>query len=258
MPRPRPKRSRAYPAVDLRAAIQLVARQCQALGYGGHRRESIAQALGHAKPSGPAARKIAAMAHYGLLDRRHGFYQPTPLARQLLETSERETVRSARMKAFLNPTLFRELYDTYRPLGRIPSMLGPTLARDHGISESAQEDVASIFLESGEFAEVLDHQGQFEGPRPAPVDPVRTETPEPSRTPPGSSSQALQLSVALDHGKAEIHFPERLSLLDVKQLRQLLAQFEIKVSGLEERLGREQIGRGRETTPHIVPIRDSS
>lgn len=238
-------RSRAYPAVDLKTAIQLVNRLVQALGPGAQSREAIAQSLGHAKSSGPAARKIAAMNHFGLLEKSDKLYRPTDLAKALLR-SDQEQLNRSRKEAFLNPTLFREVFDAYRTQGAIPSLLGHTLAQSHGISENVQEEVASIFRDSGIFAGVLTPEGEFVGPRPAHVDPARdlssASEPDEARSEPGAT-ETQSATIQLKYGEAQLVLPTRLTSSDFRRLKALLEVYAPDLENQEPR-----------TKPNLVPM----
>ncbi|MEM7582458.1 MAG: hypothetical protein AAF560_03685 [Acidobacteriota bacterium] len=226
--RAKAKRSRAYPAITLKAAIQLVQRQTAQLGPGSFDRETIAKALGHARSSGPAARKIAAMSHYGLLSRANKCYSPTSLAKRLLR-SDMDGLAAARKKAFLKPTLFHEVFERYRNEGALPELLGPALASDHGISPAVQEEVASIFRESGVFAGALKADGSFTGPRPVAVDPTRDLRLEPransAEAEVRSSEPRQKASIRLSHGKAVLSLPSKLTQSDYQKLTALLSAY---------------------------------
>lgn len=146
-------RSVAYPGVLLSEAIDLTSKLRDALGKGPYSREEAAKALGHSKLTGPAARKVAALVHYGLLERSGNTYSQSQLAQDILKPVSDELRNAAIKKAALQPKLFQKLCHKFGGQA-LPSMLQNILIRE-GISEAAADDVVRIFTETMLFAELL-------------------------------------------------------------------------------------------------------
>lgn len=147
------ERSVAYPSVTLGDAVDFTSKLREALGKGPYSRDEAARALGHVKLSGPAARKVAALVHYGLLVRSGNAYNQTQLAQDILKPLSDEQKTEAVIKAVRSPRLFEKLIQKYSGQA-LPTMLHHVLIRE-GISESAANEVSRLFTESIKFAGLL-------------------------------------------------------------------------------------------------------
>jgi hypothetical protein len=234
-----PSRSRAYPAIDLQEALEMLQKVTYGLGWGEHDRDAIAQALGYSSgSSGAAIRKIAALAHYGALQRKQGSYSPTLLARTLLDPKSKAELQVALQKAFLNPALFREIVEAYLPDGKVPRLLAHTL-RIHRIASNAAEEVARVFMASAQFAGILAADGVFEasylestGNRPA-VKPQSLSLEESATEPSPAEKreeQEQELKISLTDGKfGYIRLPRRLNDQDIRILKKQIEVLETQV-----------------------------
>jgi hypothetical protein len=111
-----------------------------------------------------AARKIAALVHYGLMDRSAGRYRLSALGQRLLAFPlGSPEMLSARRSALERPVLFRSILDRFRLEGHISSSLAEVLATDFGITVKASFDAADIFLRSARFAKILANDGRLLG-----------------------------------------------------------------------------------------------
>lgn len=166
------ERSTAYPVLDLATAYRILRQDLAGLGTAELDRDQMAKKLGYQTAwGGLAARKIGALVHYGLLNRRANRYGLSPLGLRLqnLDLGDPEFF-SAICSALEHPTLFKALLDRYRDFGKLPTNLAQELAT-FGITERASADVAELFRNSALFAGVLDTGELFhsEAMRPAPV-----------------------------------------------------------------------------------------
>lgn len=156
------KRSRAYPAIDLESAIELLNRVVPILLEGDRERDDLAQTLGYSSgKGGAAARKIAALGHYGFLNRKGSIYSLSALSGYYIKADSQEDRQYAVGIAFRQPTLFQDLVEKLEPEGRIPADLGQILEHQHGIAHRASKDVARIFRVSAQFVGVIDLAGNF-------------------------------------------------------------------------------------------------
>ncbi|MCB1058171.1 MAG: hypothetical protein KDD11_21950 [Acidobacteria bacterium] len=157
-------RSRAYPAITLRAAAEAVEHLRSELGTGAWDRQPLAEALGYRNAAGgPGARKIAALTQFGLLRRRHGRYSFTELGETLALYRDGRELDTALEEALRQPPLFAALWQRYEPEGRLPGRLEHALVRDHGITPRASARAAEVFLLSAQYAGVVDLDGRFLG-----------------------------------------------------------------------------------------------
>ena len=181
--RPATERSRAYPVLNLEEGSRAIGEILSRLGDGAFGREVLAEVLGYSNAhGGPGARKIAALAQYGLLRRRAGRYSPTPLARRIAEAGHAQERESALRRALRQPPLFRALIERYAPQGRVPAHLASVLWREHGITRKASRAAAETFLQSARYAGVLDRDGVLLPGEPAGPPPPERRPPE--RRPP--------------------------------------------------------------------------
>ncbi len=237
------ERSRAYPAIDLETAVDHLVRLVDQLGKGEHDRVSITKAFGYTSPTGIAARKVAALAHFGLLERKKKSYQTTELSQRILHPRSEQEKREALRESFCAPTLFAELVDRFEGEGKIPRSINNLLVRDFKINSSVAADVAQIFHASAQYVGALNDNGHFVSglgasqavdsdlPMPSPEHPIATLAPE-SGTPPGQ-----RFEVRLSNGQGVLSVPGVLSKNDLEKLRRLIALVEIDV---EEEISEEE------------------
>ncbi len=214
-------RSKAYPAIPLDEALTLTSTLLDALGSHPATRADIASELGYeSSEGGVAGRKIAALVHYGLLERRRGRYTPTPLAEQAIHPRSDAERDAARREALRSPQLFRTLLEHY---GRgddaavsLPAQLEAILSRDHGITRRASGHAADVFRRSARFAGLLDAPARPAGQGKAAI--VGSPTTQRSDDP---GEQRIDL--ALPGGRlARLTVPLDLDVRDVELLRRLL------------------------------------
>lgn len=144
-------RSTAYPAIPLSEAIEYSKKLIAAYPKSSFDRASAAMSMGYATLSGASAPKVAALAHYGLLNRKGNAYNNSDLAERILHYSTEEEKAEAILEAVKHPKLFESLIAEYS--GRaIPPTLNNILVRQYKISLKVAETVVQIFKESLEFA----------------------------------------------------------------------------------------------------------
>jgi hypothetical protein len=148
------KRSRSNPGVDLEECVALSRKVQQELGFGDHTRLAISQALGSNGITGSTARKIAAMAAFGLLRKAGEGYSLTGLFRKLLRPLPGEEPKILK-ECFMTVPLYQELLERYRPDGFIPASLPAILERHYEIVHPAGNQAAKVFLSSAIYAGLL-------------------------------------------------------------------------------------------------------
>ena len=144
-------RSTAYPAIPLGDAIEYSKKLIASYPKSQFDRASAATSIGYATLSGASAPKVAALVHYGLLDRRGNAYKNSDLAERILHFSTEEEKAEAILEAVKHPKLFESLIGEYS--GRaIPPTLNNILFRQYKISLKVADTVVKIFKDSLEFA----------------------------------------------------------------------------------------------------------
>ena len=224
------ERSRAYPVLSLEDGRRVMRDILAGLGEGSFSREVLGEVLGYSNArGGPGARKIAALAQYGLLRRRAGLYSPTSLARRLVEPSSDAARKAALHRALRRPPLFAALLDRYLPQGRIPSQLAAVLWRDYGITRKASRAAAETFCESARYAEVMDRDGIFLGglEMEAPRE-LGSDTPAGAET--GLDAAEQRFEFAITGGRvARLFLPLSLCRRDLEIIRRQIKFLEYQV-----------------------------
>ena len=151
----RVERGIKYPADNLEAAIELLSRVKDSLGYGSASRETLAEALGYRGISGTSARKIGSLTHYDLVERvGNGAYRISELGRRILVPTSPAERQQAVAEAAKRPALFAALFQKYQDHA-LPTLLPNLLVREHGVGSSAADQAANTFRETAEYAGLL-------------------------------------------------------------------------------------------------------
>lgn len=147
-------RSAAYPSSSLSEAVEHLKKIHKDLGKGPYDRDSAAKSIGYSGVSGASASKIAALAHYGLIQRIGSGYIETELGTRIALSIDQEEESDALLEAFKSPTLFSKLFSDFGGKA-IPAKLEIILVRQYRITEQASKDAAKAFRESAEFVGIL-------------------------------------------------------------------------------------------------------
>lgn len=159
--KPSRERSKAYPGAPLEDCIRYTSQIKKELGRGSHDRESLAKAMGFGTVSGAVSPKIAALVHFGFLNRTASGYELSDESKSITDPiDERERAQAIRV-AFSRPYLYQEIINKFEVDGKIPSQLPTHLHRFHGITDAASSSAAEIFVASGRFAGVLDQDNNI-------------------------------------------------------------------------------------------------
>lgn len=146
-------RSVAYPSIDLEQALSAARDIKNAFGTGGFSRQDAATALGHENLTGSAARKVAALVHYGLLERTGNAYKLAKPVGDILNPVDEKSKENAIQEAALKPRIFSSIHSEY--VGQaLPSLLENIVMRK-GVTESASRDVVRNFKETMNFSGLL-------------------------------------------------------------------------------------------------------
>jgi hypothetical protein len=138
----------------LESALETVSTLRAKLGDGPYSREQAAIELGYSGISGISSTKIAACAHFGLLDKSGGVYLLSELAKRIIASTSDEERRVATVEAAKTPTLYAKLISAYGGQA-LPTSLNNILDRQYGIISKKAEIAARLFKESIEFAGIL-------------------------------------------------------------------------------------------------------
>jgi hypothetical protein len=148
------QRSTAYPSTNLEEAIQNSEKIKKALSTSPFNRENGAKALGYSGVSGASSAKIAALVHFGLVDRVGDVYRLSQLSDRILIPRSEDDKQNAIQEALKNPKLYRDLIDKFKDQS-LPTLLSNILIHDHKINESVSKQVSRDFISSLEYAGLL-------------------------------------------------------------------------------------------------------
>lgn len=149
-------RSKAYPSISLGVAVQKIEQFNKSLGsVGYYARQKVAEGIGYKGLSGASSRAIAALVHYGLLDRKKDTYALSELAKRIVLPKIDGDRETAIKEALIEPALFRELIQQYEG-AELPGLLSNILTTpQYGINPRVKDDAAEVFKSSLAYAGVL-------------------------------------------------------------------------------------------------------
>jgi hypothetical protein len=148
IPPPKAVRSPSYPSTSLGDSVAQVRKIEASYRLSPVDRAAAAKMIGYSGLSGPANHTLAALAHYGLVERAgKGEMRVTSLARTILHPNSEDEKRNALRAAAFEPQLFQELHD------RWPDMVPPedgviTYLNRQGFNQSAIKPAARAYLQT--------------------------------------------------------------------------------------------------------------
>ncbi len=147
------ERSISYPSLTLEEAINKNNALIKNASKGPYLREDAARGMGYSALSGTAARAVAALVHYGLLERVGDKYNQTALSAKIRNPIGTEEEAKALEEALRSPKLFASLLDEFGGQ-EIPQQMDRILSR-RGVNENVAKDVVRIFKASAEYGGLL-------------------------------------------------------------------------------------------------------
>jgi len=148
--------------VSVGAATQLLRQVREGVGFGKAGRETVIRALGYNSLNGRSNRILAALLHYGLLERSgDSAVQISALGKKLLLPTDNVESRRAIADAASRPNLFKKLIVRFQGHG-LPGLLPNILVREFGVVPGSSEEVAKVFRESMTDAGLLRNGVLFE------------------------------------------------------------------------------------------------
>lgn len=152
-------RSPAYPSLSLQDAIDAVAKIESQYRTAPVDREVAAKVLGYSGLTGASNTTLAALAHYGLVERAgKGHMRVTPRARAILHAQNAVEKADNLRAAGFEPDLFRELHE------RFPDMIPPedgvvTHLNRQGFNQSAVRPAAKAYLSTLSYLQEMGASG---------------------------------------------------------------------------------------------------
>lgn len=159
-------KSPKFPAIGLNKAVEVVE---WASKHGiSFKRETFAtfgsrrDTKGSAK-SGAFIRRIAALKYFGLIEEKGGQIELTELTKRIIFPKDEAEKKKALIESFLGPELFKSLYEaTSKNTSIRKGDLANIAVREYGITPQAKGDFISSFINSAEFAGLLNHSDNRE------------------------------------------------------------------------------------------------
>jgi hypothetical protein len=145
------QRSAAYPSITLEQAIEYSKILLDAYRRNSYSREDAVKAMGYKKITGDNAQRIAALGHYGLVERDGSAYKNSALAETILHFENEEDRAASIRAAAQKPKLFRALISTLNGQA-LPSRLASILIRSHEINPNVADKVADNFKKTLEYS----------------------------------------------------------------------------------------------------------
>jgi len=161
----RPERGVRYPSESLRAAVEVLPRLREAIGFAPAARETIAEALGYSGISGTSSRKIGLLSHFDLITRAgSGAYRISDLGKMILMPTNPGERAKAIAEAAKRPNVYAALWERYKE-SALPTLLANILTREHGVFAASAEPAARAFRETMEYAGLLRNGVLYAEPR---------------------------------------------------------------------------------------------
>lgn len=145
------QRSAAYPSISLEQAVEYSKMLLDAYRRNAFSREDAIKAMGYTKITGDNAQRIAALGHYGLVERAGSAYKNSVLAESILHFESDDDRTASIVRAAQKPKLFRALINSFNGQA-LPGRLASILIRSHEINPNVAEKVADNFKKTLEYS----------------------------------------------------------------------------------------------------------
>ncbi len=151
------ERSTAYPSISLEQALEYSTKLVESYRKNSFSRQNAVEGIGYTKITGDTAQKVAALGHYGLLEKTGtGTYRNTELAQRICYFTSEEQKTEDVTTAAQQPKLFRTLIADHQGQS-LPTRLKNILINPHGINPNVADKVAENFKTTLEFAGLLNN-----------------------------------------------------------------------------------------------------
>jgi hypothetical protein len=145
-------RSPTYPSLSLRESVQAVRKIDSQYRSSPVDREHAAKLIGYSSLSGPAAKALAALASFALVERAgKGMMRVTSLARSILHAHSDEERRSMLLEAAMQPPLFQNIRDRFPDILLPPEDGLKTYLNREGFNASAVGPATKAFLDTMQY-----------------------------------------------------------------------------------------------------------
>ncbi|MDP3778678.1 MAG: hypothetical protein Q8R30_01350 [bacterium] len=148
-------RSKLYPRYNLEEAIGLIGIVSK-LGRKNVSEKAVAAETGKSITNSGFLGRVSSAKQFGIISKEGGKLSLTQLGNEILFPLDEATKAEAVKKAFMMPTLYKELVDAFGGT-KLPEYgsLGNRLINDYGIEAGAKDVAAKNFIKSAEYADVI-------------------------------------------------------------------------------------------------------
>lgn len=145
------ERSAAYPAIPLEQAVDFGIKLQTAFGKSPFSRENAVKEMGYKTVTGTSGMRVAALVHYGLLNREGNAYRNSELSIRVAHPVDDDDSKAAIKSAAFAPKLYKSLIKEFS--GRaVPTALNSILIQHHKINRKVADGVADVFRKTIEYA----------------------------------------------------------------------------------------------------------
>lgn len=153
------QKSRPYPPYSLEETLRFIT-TIEKLGSRNVSESVVLKELDIKQPNTKSYwGKVTSAKQFGLLIVEGKNYTLTEKARLILRPKDEGSKKSVLMESFLNPELYKELYEKFGGQQLPPpETLANILFHDHGLNVNVSSDAAKAFIESAKYINLLSHE----------------------------------------------------------------------------------------------------
>lgn len=155
------EKSTLYPYYDLKESVEFAKLVQGIAGKGSASEDALAAELKVTVRTKSFTYKVSSARQFGLLSKTNEGLQLTDRAKRIINPVNEETDVPALLKeAFQLPPLYNKLIAKYNGV-KLPALqsIANLLCNDHGITVVAKERAAKVFVNSAQYAKVVDSDG---------------------------------------------------------------------------------------------------
>lgn len=187
-------RSRLYPRYNLEDAIEFI-EAISKLGGTRVSTQAVAAETGKSVNNSGFAGRVSSSKQFGLILQESGKLSLSPLGKAIIFPIGESEKAAAIKQAFATPPLYKEVIDAFNGKILDRSTLGNRLVHDYGIEAAARDRAARNFVNSAEYASVMQN-GILVAPTDDNLIPTQEEVTPPTTPPSGAKSQTPTVETA--------------------------------------------------------------
>lgn len=223
------EKSALYPYYDLKESLDFTKVVQRLAGKGMATEELLAAELGNSKTTKSFRYKISSARQFGFIVKTKEGIQITNRARQILNPVNESDIHELLKESFTLPPLYKKLIKTYdgEQLPKIDSIAN-LMYTQLNIARAVKDRAAKIFINSANFAKMIDESGKLSTTEDEYPDENRTEDKlddfiekPTSETDVSIDYQKVQMALAGGRN-AKLIVPRDISIEDVERMKKLI------------------------------------